>query len=223
MKKTIAMIAAVVALGSTAFARNIDVGDLPHNIANSLERLVGRNRIDDVKVRQIPSNKRYVASLRVTANVRFRIFIAPNGRVVSVTRSFNIQRLPQRLRAVVDQYLDDDDEVISVESINRRGQVTYLIRIRTDDDEETRIVLSRDGSVIRADEDLDIEELGGKLRAAIRIILREGGVLVDLDRVRERNEISYRLVIRLSNGNQKIITLDARGRIIDEEDECNAA
>lgn len=222
MKNTIAMIAAVVALGSTAFARNIDVGDLPDNIANTIERQLGEDRLDQVTVRQIPGNNRYVVSLNLQGNTKLRLFISTNGKLIRVSRGLNLNNLPQKVRTVVEEFVDENDDVISLERIMRGGQVSYVIRIQTDDDEETRIVLAQDGTLILSEEDLDIQELPTKLRKAVRIILREGVDLVDLDRTVNGDVVSYRLVIRIFNGREKTFMLDARGRIVETEDASSA-
>lgn len=222
MKNTIALIAAIVALGSTTFARNIDVGDLPNRVSNTIERYLGEDRLDEVTVRQIPGNNRYVVSLALQGNTKLRLFISANGKLIRVSRGLNLNNLPQKVRTVVEEFLDENDDVISLERVRRGSQVSYVIRIQTDDDEETRIVLSQDGTLIQSEEDLDIQELPFKLRKAVRVILREGVDLVDLDRVVNADVVSYRLVIRLFNGTDKTFILDARGRIVEEEDDSSA-
>lgn len=219
MKPTLLLIAAIASLGSSAFAKLVDIEDVPEDVRATIEANFPENRIDDVEINFQSKLDRYVATLDLRGERQLRVYVSSEGDLIKEKRDVLFRNLPKPVRDAVEDELDENDEVTDVERVTKGERVRYVITIRDGDDDETsKIIVSPNGTVLEGELDVELRELSRKIRQAINDLRGELWEIRDIDRIVEDGEVSYRVVLELSNGVTVEVSFDSEGNLIDEEE-----
>lgn len=225
MKTTIASMAALAAFAATTHAKIIDIEDVPADVRAVIEANVPAAKLDDTKVNLVANGNRYVVKVNLKGGNKLRVEVSAEGDLLKVTRDVNFNSLPNKVRNALEDFLNEADEIVSIERVTKGGQVSYLIEVDTGDDgDELKILIGQNGVIIEAEEDLDINELSQKLRKAVNKLLKDNFVVEDIDRIVEDGEVTYRIEIEnTKTGTNTTVTLDKNGIVIDGDLELSDA
>jgi hypothetical protein len=221
MKQLLICITSLAVLCASAFAKTIDLSEVPEPVRATIVANMPEKRIDEIVVRSLDGGKRYVARLDLQGDRKLRVYVSSDGTLQSIRRDLTFRQLPRRVRDTVRDALEDGGVVATVERRTRGSQIRYIIRIRPDDDDTDSvlmIVVTPDGKIIKSRENIKFDELSKRLRRVINSLLCDGWEIESIDRILDDGRTTYRVVIERPNGSRTAYTLSSRGRVIDKED-----
>ena len=218
MKTTVAILVAMATLGSTAFAKKIDLDKVPSEILEIIEDHVRPGQLDDLKINVNGKGDKYVIRLKLTGTGKLLLKVSGDGEILKFLHKLDVNQLPKKVRDSVKDLLQSGDEVVEIRRVIKKGQPVYIVTIEDDEGEETKIVISQKGKILQGARDLELEEVPRKLRRAIESLLEDNYVLVDIDLIVEDGLVTFRVEFESEDGTETlIVTYDRNGEVIDEE------
>lgn len=220
MKTTIAIMAALVSWGSisTASAKIVDIADLPLEVSTVIEAEIPAAQLGKISINEVAGGKRYVVKLKVKGEDKLTLRISADGDIITSSRDLKLKALPKRVRNSIEDYLGDLGVIVDIDKVTKGSQVSYVISVDLGDGVTTKIILSQNGTIIEAAQDIPLEDLSKKLRKAVNGLVDDGEVIVSISRNVDDGTLTYVVVLGNEETSvQTTITLDRNGVVIDEE------
>lgn len=220
MKTTIAIMAALVSWGSisTASAKIVGIADVPLEVSTVIEAEIPAAQLGKISINEVAGGKRYVVKLKVKGEDKLTLRISADGDIITSSRDLKLKALPKRVRNSIEDYLGDLGVIVDIDKVTKGSQVSYVISVDLGDGVTTKIILSQNGTIIEAEQDIQLEDLSKKLQKAVNGLVDEGEVIVSISRNVDDGTLTYVVVLEDEETSvQTTVTLDRNGVVIDEE------
>jgi hypothetical protein len=222
MKTTIAIFAALVSWGSvgSASAKLVDIGDVSLKVAATIEANIPAAKLGDISINEVSNGNRYLVKLKVKGEDKVTLRISKSGELLKASQDIKTKALPKRVRNAVEDFLGELGSIVDVDRLTKGSQVSYVVTVDVGDGTTTKIILSQNGTIIQAEQDIDVQDLSKKLRKAVNALIEDGEALVSLSRNVDDGNLTYILVVENEETSvQTTLTLDRNGKVIDEEED----
>ena len=217
MKTTIAILVALAALGSPAFAKKVQLNKLPSEVREVIDSHVKPSQLDDLKIRVNGKGDKYNISLKLKGKGSITLKVSSEGDIIKLVHKLDHKQTPKKVQLTAAMLVQWGLKIEEVRRETKDGKPVFVFTLKNKLGNKVVAVISNKGKILEADIEMQFEDLPEVIKADVELLFEDLFIVVAVDRLIVNNVTTYRVALDTEEGGNSIIrTYDSEGVMIDE-------